>query len=289
LLGTAVVATACSSSGGPPGGGMGTTSTGPPTSSATVEAVPADAAAAARRAEVGAALERLWDRTPPSSCLLVSDGEGVVFEQRADEPVVPASAIKLVTTTAALAHLGPAAPVSGEAEDGLTASDLVRRMVLDSDNPAAEQLLRELGAHRTEEASVAAGLRLVAPTIEALGLPADGLRVEDATGHDRDNAVTCRLLVALLTDGPAADHLVDSLPVAAETGTLTDRFVGTRVAGRLRAKTGSIRGVAALVGQADAGGGHRVTFAYVLNGLGDDDGRGLLDDLGLALVPEEGS
>jgi D-alanyl-D-alanine carboxypeptidase/D-alanyl-D-alanine-endopeptidase (penicillin-binding protein 4) len=74
------------------------------------------------------------------------------------------------------------------------------------------------------------------------------------------------------------------LPVAAQTGTLAKRFLGTPVAGHLRAKTGSITGVASLAGFADGREG-RLTFANILNGIGTyDDARRLQDALGAALV-----
>jgi D-alanyl-D-alanine carboxypeptidase len=54
--------------------------------------------------------------------------------------------------------------------------------------------------------------------------------------------------------------------VAGETGTLAERWRGTQVAGRLRAKTGSLRNVTALAGEAEPMGAlGRVTFAYVAN------------------------
>ena len=55
------------------------------------------------------------------------------------------------------------------------------------------------------------------------------------------------------------------LAVAGETGTLADRWRGTPVAGRLRAKTGSLRNVTALAGEVDPLAGGAITFAYVAN------------------------
>ena len=78
--------------------------------------------------------------------------------------------------------------------------------------------------------------------------------------------VTCRLLVALLHQ--ATPSVEAGLPVAARTGTLYKRFVNTPAAGRLRAKTGTIEGVAALAGHVSTTGGRTLTFAYVINNLG---------------------
>ena len=80
--------------------------------------------------------------------------------------------------------------------------------------------------------------------------------------------------------------LRDGLAVAGETGTLAERWRGTPVAGRLRAKTGSLRNVTALAGEIEPLAGGMVTFAYVANvpdpGLldpGDVDMNGLADIL----------
>jgi D-alanyl-D-alanine carboxypeptidase len=52
--------------------------------------------------------------------------------------------------------------------------------------------------------------------------------------------------------------------VAGETGTLSERFVGTPLEGHLHAKTGSLAAVAALAGRViDVDGSF--TFAYVVN------------------------
>lgn len=138
----------------------------------------------------------------------------------------------------------------------------VARMLRDSDNVAARSLFGEPGD--------------VVGVLADRGLPVDGVVVADGTGHDRSNRVTCRLLVAIL-DG--SEHLEDVLPVAGRSGTLADRFVGTPLEGRLRAKTGSIRGVAALAGHAE-----RFTFAYVLNDVDATTGTRLQDELGHLLV-----
>ena len=53
------------------------------------------------------ALASTWSRTPAASCLLVSDGNRVLFERNPDRPVLPASTMKLLTATAVLARIDP--------------------------------------------------------------------------------------------------------------------------------------------------------------------------------------
>jgi D-alanyl-D-alanine carboxypeptidase/D-alanyl-D-alanine-endopeptidase (penicillin-binding protein 4) len=168
--------------------------------------------------------------------------------------------------------------------DSATIAEIVQSMLLDSNNNAAELLGRELGLRVAGHGSSAVGRQVVLDTLTGLGLPMDGVVVADASGLDRSNRVTCRLLTALLTVSPVALLVDAGLPVAGTSGTLARRFGGTPVAGRLRAKTGSLHGVAALAGYADGAPGRRLTFAYELDGVGWAQGDQLQDRLGLALV-----
>ena len=90
----------------------------------------------------------------------------------------------------------------------------------------------------------------------------------------------------MLTHPKTGPVLRDGLAVAGETGTLAERWRGTPVAGRLRAKTGSLRNVTALAGEVEPLAGGTVTFAYVANvpdpgplDPGDVDMDGLADIL----------
>jgi D-alanyl-D-alanine carboxypeptidase len=57
----------------------------------------------------------------------------------------------------------------------------------------------------------------------------------------------------------------EGLAVAGETGTLAERWAGTSAAGRMRAKSGTLRNVTALAGEIQVRDGDSVTFAYVAN------------------------
>ena len=74
-----------------------------------------------------------------------------------------------------------------------------------------------------------------------------------------------------------ATALGDALPTAGESGTLADVFVGTRVDGRMRAKTGTLGNapfdadppaVKSLAGFVPVAGGDVIEFALVLNDSG---------------------
>jgi D-alanyl-D-alanine carboxypeptidase/D-alanyl-D-alanine-endopeptidase (penicillin-binding protein 4) len=59
--------------------------------------------------------------------------------------------------------------------------------------------------------------------------------------------------------------------VAGTTGSLTERFLGTPLVGRMRAKTGSLNGVETLAGIVETDAGRALSFAYLLNGPGTTD------------------
>jgi D-alanyl-D-alanine carboxypeptidase/D-alanyl-D-alanine-endopeptidase (penicillin-binding protein 4) len=91
-------------------------------------------------------------------------------------------------------------------------------------------------------------------------------------------------MVDLLGDEVHGDLLVASLPLAGERGTMKNRFVGTAGEGRIRAKTGTLRGASSLVGVADTPGGRRLAFAVISNGELPYEIRDLHEDVILALL-----
>lgn len=238
------------------------------------------------------------DETGPLSALSVNDG--FLSWSPAPVPFADPAAGAAGVLNGLLQQRGVAVgglPASGTAPAGAveiaalpspTIAELVGQMLLDSDNDTAELLLRELGLRVLGQGTTDAGRRVAVDTLARLGLPMLGVHMVDGSGLDRGNRVTCRLLVSILTSSPVRATLASALPVAAQTGTLYKRFLATPVAGHLRAKTGSIRSVATLAGQADGPGGRTLTFAFEQNGVGPRQGSLLQDALGHDLVLNPG-
>lgn len=233
------------------------------------------------------------NETGPLSALGVNDG----FERWSpDVPFADPAAGAAAVLNELLRQRGvrvDGLPGSGTAAPGAielaslpspTIGELVGQMLLDSDNDTAELLLRELGLRVLGQGTTDAGRRVAVDTLARLGLPMRNVRMIDGSGLDPANRVTCRLLVALVTSSPVRATIAAAVPVAGSTGTLRKRFLDTPVAGRLRAKTGSIAGVASLVGWADSTAGRGYTFAYVENGVTARQGGHLQDELGHDLV-----
>ena len=228
----------------------------------------------------------------PLSALSANDGfrvwghPGVPFT---DPPTEAAALFTELLAARGIAVVGaPARGVApGEAVDiaeieSAPVGDLIHAMLRDSDNGTAELLVKELGLRRSGNGSTGAGVEAV---YELLGdeVPLAGVVIADGSGLSDAARLTCRAVTALLAVRSA--DLEDLLPVAGRQGTLAGRFVDSPVEGRLRAKTGSLDGIAALAGYADATSGATVGFAYIVNGLADGEtGRSLQDAVAGALV-----
>jgi D-alanyl-D-alanine carboxypeptidase/D-alanyl-D-alanine-endopeptidase (penicillin-binding protein 4) len=143
------------------------------------------------------------------------------------------------------------------------------RMLKESSNFDAEQCMRVLGAVRSGDGSLAGGARAIERELRSMcGELPDGLVVADGSGLSRGNRVTprllCRVLVSALHE-PFGPLFVDTLPQAAVDGTLERRFRDSDLVGRVRAKTGTIRGVSALSGVVRSSGGKLLAFSIVMN------------------------
>ena len=184
-------------------------------------------------------------------------------------------------------------------------SSLVETMLSTSDNDLAEALLRLVAASGDEPATFEGGSAAVGEVLTELAVPSDGLVLLDGSGLARGSRIapeTLGSLLALAANGadPRLRPLVTGLPVAAFSGTLADRFGsdGARDgAGVVRAKTGTLTGVAALAGvvaRSDEGSDKSVRLiAFAL--LSDDvaagetlSARGALDRIAAGLARPDG-
>jgi serine-type D-Ala-D-Ala carboxypeptidase/endopeptidase (penicillin-binding protein 4) len=181
------------------------------------------------------------------------------------------------------------APDGGEelaAVESAPMGEVVGSMVRESDNASAELLTKELGLREADEGSTAAGVGVLREVLEGAGLPLEGVDLVDGSGLSRSNRLTCGLLTALLGEAGTGSTLDRSLAVAGRTGSLTERFLGTSLVGRLRGKTGSLNGVETLAGVVETDSGRALSFAYLLNGpaVTDAGAAALQDRLGELLV-----
>jgi D-alanyl-D-alanine carboxypeptidase/D-alanyl-D-alanine-endopeptidase (penicillin-binding protein 4) len=210
----------------------------------------------------------------PMGALTVNDGyANVARKSIADDPALNAAQALTGLLQARGVQVGApshATAPGGAAEIASVTSpplhDVIASMLTSSDNLSAELLVKELGLHDSKQGTTAAGVAAVKARLLAEGLPAEKLALVDGSGLDRGNRLTCDLLVRTLglAAKPGFATLVDGLPVAGQSGTLIDQMLGTPLAGKLRAKTGSLEGVAGLTGLIDVG--PTLRFAFVDTG-----------------------
>lgn len=146
-----------------------------------------------------------------------------------------------------------------------------------SQNLHAELLLRRLGA----SGSVADGHAVVDALLTRAGIAKAAYDFADGAGMSNYNRATPRATMALLRWAamqPWGAAWRATLPIAATDGTLTRRFVGTALAGRLWAKTGTLNAANALSGYMTAASGRTLTFSAYANDMpGDTSATAAID------------
>lgn len=219
------------------------------------------------------------DQTGPLSALSVNDGfvewppEGAAPVEPAPDPAALGAELLRVlleergVTVSGGARSGPAPTGAPELAQHRSPPlrEIVGQMLSESDNTTAELLLKELGLQVAGAGTFDAGARAIGRVLTEAGLDLSGARVVDGSGLAGGNVVDCDLLVDLLDHQPTADAVRDGLAVAGEAGTLAERWVGTELAGQVRAKTGTLNQVTALAGHAVTDGDGEATFALVVN------------------------
>jgi len=141
-----------------------------------------------------------------------------------------------------------------------------------SQNFFAEQILKTLGASKRGVGSRAAGITEVRAFLKEAGIADGSVSLTDACGLSPGNAATPRAIVKLLTfmhGSKEGEVFLDSLAVnGAGSGTMRNRLKEKAAAGRIHAKTGTVksRGVSALSGYAMTKDNEMLAFSILING-----------------------
>lgn len=185
---------------------------------------------------------------------------------------------------------------TGEELGRVSSAELVERvrsMLVYSDNVLAEAICREVALDRDPDdpADFAAGTSAVVDTLSERGLDMSRVKLEDCSGMSAGNRIPAGVLTDVLrtASGPEANRemrdLLDTLPVAAGSGTLADRFSGPSGAGAgwVRAKTGTLSGTSALAGTVTDVDGRSMSFALLSSGTNPAEARPMLDRIAAEL------
>ena len=204
-----------------------------------------------------------------------------------------ALAVALKVDPAKVAVL-PAGTPSGQEIASVQSPPLIerlRQMMNESDNVMAESIGREVAAEQNRPQSFDGAVQAVLGQLDKAKIDTGNARLLDSSGlsvHDRLTAETLDGVVnaAAGTDQPKLRPLLDVLPIAGGSGTLSNRYLdtdgGRAAAGYLRAKTGSLTGTNALAGIVTDASGRVLTFAFISNNAGPT-GRTAIDALAAVL------
>lgn len=148
-----------------------------------------------------------------------------------------------------------------------TVAQIVEAMIAQSDNEAAEVLLRHAAIGAGRPASFDGGVAAVRSVLRALEVDTSGLELFDGSGLSRSNRMSPQTLaevVAVSARSVRTGSLVSDLAVGGFTGTLARRF-GRADAGLgvVRGKSGTLTGVHSLAGHVTDRAGTPIVFAVM--------------------------
>ncbi len=157
-----------------------------------------------------------------------------------------------------------------------------------SQNLHAELLLRRLGAE-SGDGSIEGGQKVVTALLTEAGLKPQQYFFADGSGMSSYNRVSPRGMVSFLrwTQGhPWGARFKTTLPIGGIDGTLSKRFKGTALEGKIMAKTGTLNATNALAGFLTTKSGKMLIFSAYANDVPENVKATRAMDKALLLVAE---
>jgi len=139
-----------------------------------------------------------------------------------------------------------------------------------SNNFTAEQIIKTIAAERFgTPGSHAEGLRLIKDFLRISNINTQGVVLADGSGLSRSNRMTTRaitdLLTVMFTRFDIGPDFMAALRVMGANGVLSKRLANSPARGKIRAKTGTLRGVSTLAGYVESINGKVFGYALFLN------------------------
>jgi D-alanyl-D-alanine carboxypeptidase/D-alanyl-D-alanine-endopeptidase (penicillin-binding protein 4) len=211
------------------------------------------------------------DHPPRTESFAVSDPN--LYAARALRAALQEAGIAILGTTRAttdslLYRQARAAPPLAEVSSR-PLRDWIFPILNTSQNLFAETLLKQLGRRFGTAGSWQEGIAVERRfLIDSVGIDSTEFSLQDGSGLSSANLVTPHAFAKLLRfirRHPGWATFAAGLPQAGGVGSLRTRFVNTPLAGRVRAKTGSIAGVNTLSGYIEGRDGKVLTFSVQAN------------------------
>ena len=151
-----------------------------------------------------------------------------------------------------------------------TLSQVLQRVLKQSDNTYAESVFYQLGAQRKKNCSTDDCIQQIKATLIKTDQPFSAIEIADGCGLSLYNYITPRMEVALLkyaSQVPSIfNTLYPTLPIAGVDGTLSSRAKGSPAYRNVHAKTGTVSHVITLAGYFTGATGHLYAFSLMSNG-----------------------
>ena len=176
------------------------------------------------------------------------------------------------------------------AHDSAPLAVAVQELNKRSNNFAAEQLLRTMGAEiGGRPGSWDKGLKAVERYLGGIGIKAGSYQMQNGSGLYDSNRFSAEQIVTILRaasrDFRISAEFLASLAVAGTDGTIAHRMGGTLAERYVRAKTGTLANVSCLSGFAGSPGHTPLAFSIIVNDIGSaNDARRTQDRAAEILV-----
>lgn len=171
-------------------------------------------------------------------------------------------------------------------------SELLKPFMKLSNNGHADVLVKEMGKVSLGEGSFKKGLEVLERALSQYGIEPTNHLIRDGSGISHLTLVTANELSDLLyhVQKEAWFHVfLESLPIAGDEerlggGTLRNRLNGTPLAGRVRAKTGTLTSVTSISGYLQTKTDKELIFSILLNNLLDEEEGKKVEDKMISIL-----
>ncbi len=140
----------------------------------------------------------------------------------------------------------------------------------ESANLYAEALARRTGFARLGDGSWEGASRALGDFLISLGIESSEFTIDDGSGLSRKNRISAHAMATILAHMHHSNNqqtFFDSLSIGGEDGTLSGRFKNKLLQGKVRGKSGFIRGVSSLSGYVKSHDGSMYAFSILINGV----------------------
>jgi len=162
-------------------------------------------------------------------------------------------------------------------------ADILRDMNKYSNNVMTRLVMLTMDKEASQSpASPQRAAQLVQLWFEKLGLPVQGLQLENGSGLSRTERISAAQMGRMLQhafDSPVMPELMASMPVLGVDGTMQKRAAGLAVAGFAHIKSGGLEGVRNFAGYVLAASGKRYAVVCFVNHKNAQQANGAQDEL----------